>query len=232
QYGADLRSVEGTYDEAYERSLEYTAAGKAMSRNTGYNPLTIEGKKTVSFEIVDQLGAVSRGQDGTAHSGPDHVFVPVGDGVILAGVYRGFENLLRLGRIARMPTVWACQAEGSSAIVRALRSGGFTSPQRSQTVADSISVDVPRNGVHALSKLIAHEGRGVTVSDEEILLAQHHLSSRTGLFAEPSSSAAFASFLKMRGEINPESRVVLLITGSGLKDIEAAAHGLKERQHD
>jgi len=217
QYGAELRAVDGTYDDAYDRSLEYTTSGGALSRNTAYNPLTIEGKKTVSFEIVEQLGTA-----------PDHIFVPVGDGVILAGVYRGFENLLRLGRIAKMPVVWACQAEGSSAIVRALESGGFGEPVRSATIADSISVDVPRNGTHALSKLKAHGGRGVIVGDGEILVAQKQLASRTGLFAEPSSSAAYAGFLKMRLTIDPESRVVLLITGSGLKDTDGAARGLEE----
>ncbi len=217
QYGAELRAVDGTYDDAYDRSLEYTTSGGALSRNTAYNPLTIEGKKTVSFEIVEQLGTA-----------PDHIFVPAGDGVILAGVYRGFENLLRLGRIAKMPVVWACQAEGSSAIVRALESGGFGEPVRSATIADSISVDVPRNGTHALSKLKAHGGRGVIVGDGEILVAQKQLASRTGLFAEPSSSAAYAGFLKMRLTIDPESRVVLLITGSGLKDTDGAARGLEE----
>lgn len=227
-YGADLKQVDGSYDEAYERSLEYTASGTILSRNTGYNPLTIEGKKTVSFEIVDQLAKASPDSPST----PDHLFVPVGDGVILAGVYRGFENLLRLGRIERMPTIWACQAEGSSAIVRALSKGGFEEPVRSATVADSISVDVPRNGAHALSKLIRHTGRGVTVGDDEILAAQHRLASRSGLFAEPSSSAAYAGFLKVRQEIDPSSTVVLLITGSGLKDIEAAARGLEAQGDD
>lgn len=238
QYGAELRQVAGNYDAAYDHSLEYTADGKALSRNTAYNPLTIEGKKTVSYEIVEQLGALdARTRKRTAADGkrataevarvaPDHVFVPVGDGVILAGVYRGFENLLRLGRVERIPEIWACQAEGSAAIVRALEAGDFGRPVRSSTIADSISVDVPRNGAHALAKLIRHGGHGVKVSDQEILSAQRHLASRAGLFAEPSSAAAYAGFLKVRDKIDPGSRIVLLITGSGLKDIAAAARGL------
>ncbi len=233
QYGAALREVDGTYDVAFDRSLAYTAGGRedgrlVISRNTAYNPLTIEGKKTASYEIAAQLAqaeGLSTGEAGDV--APDHLFVPTGDGVILAGIYRGFENLLRLGRISRMPTVWACQAAGSSAVARALSTGGFSAPESSSTVADSISVDVPRNGAHALSKLRSHSGKAVVVTDEEILAAQRKLSASSGLFAEPSSSAAFAGFLKARKSIESGDRVVLLITGSGLKDIASAARAVE-----
>ncbi len=224
QYGAELVSVDGSYDQAFDLSLAYSRASGALSRNTAYNPLTIEGKKTVSFEIVDDLLDAGAGA-------PQHVFVPTGDGVILAGVVRGFEDLIKLGRLARMPTLWACQAEGSSAIARALASGhagaqAFAEPRPSRTVADSIAVDVPRNGVHALAKLTQYAGRAVTVSDAEILDAQHRLARGCGLFAEPSSSAAFAAWLKVRPALAADDNCVLLITGSGLKDIQAAARGL------
>ncbi len=228
QYGAELVPVDGTYDRAFDLSLEYSNRTGSLSRNTAYNPLTIEGKKTVSFEIVEDLIEAGSGA-------PDHVFVPAGDGVILAGVYRGFEDLLRLGRIRNMPTLWACQAEGSSALARAFaspRSGSdaFGDPVPSTTLADSISVDVPRNGLHALAKLRKHDGKTVTVSDSEILAAQKKLSSATGLFAEPSSSAAFAGWLKARTSVAAEETCVLLITGSGLKDVNAAARGLELEQ--
>lgn len=224
QYGAELIPVDGTYDQAFDLSLDYSKRTGSLSRNTAYNPLTIEGKKTVAFEIVNDLELAGSGA-------PDHVFVPVGDGVILAGVYRGFENLLKLGRIKKIPTVWACQAQGSSAIARALAStlagnDAFGEPLPSSTLADSISVDVPRNGLHALAKLKKYAGKAVTVSDEEILVAQKTLASSTGLFAEPSSSTAFAAWLKVRESIAVDETCVLLITGSGLKDIAAAARGL------
>ena len=224
QYGAELIPVDGTYDKAFDLSLEYSNRTGALSRNTAYNPLTIEGKKTVAFEIVDDLARAGA-------RAPDHVFVPVGDGVILAGVYRGFENLLRLGKLQKMPTVWACQAEGSSAIARALASphsgaSAFDSPLPSTTVADSIAVDVPRNGLHALAKLRKHGGKAITVTDSEILAAQKTLASRSGLFAEPSSSAAFAGWLKARELVPAEETSVVLITGSGLKDVKSAALGL------
>jgi threonine synthase len=224
QYGAQLVSVDGTYDQAFDLSLAYSTRTGSLSRNTAYNPLTIEGKKTVAFEIADDL---SRAAAGACH----HVFVPTGDGVILAGVYRGFENLLKLGRIDAMPVVWACQAEGSSAIARALQSplskdDPFGPPRASKTVADSIAVDVPRNGSHALAKLRRYGGQAVVVSDAEILAAQHRLAAGSGLFAEPSSSAAFAGWLKVRDRLPPQDNCVLLVTGSGLKDIQAAAQGL------
>jgi threonine synthase len=224
QYGAELIPVQGTYDQAFDLSLDYSNRTGALSRNTAYNPLTIEGKKTVAFEIVEDLTRAGSSE-------PDHVFVPVGDGVILAGVYRGFENLLRLGRIKKIPTVWACQAEGSSAIARALASpldgnDAFGEPVPSSTLADSISVDVPRNGLHALGKLRKYAGKAITVSDDEILAAQKALASACGLFAEPSSSTAFAGWLKVRQRLAADDVCVLLITGSGLKDIAAAARGL------
>ena len=240
QYGADLREVDGTYDVAFDQSLAYSAETGVLSRNTAYNPLTIEGKKTVSFEIVrdlakvDAAAAIQTGsttrtnKPGTQADfvSPDHVFVSVGDGVIMAGVYKGFEDLMRLGRIDRMPTIWACQAGGSSAIARALKEGSFGKPVASDTIADSISVDVPRNGAHALGKLKKHSGRAVVVSDAEILEAQRELASRSGCFAEPSSSAAWAGFRKASSGIPKDATVVVMITGSGLKDIAGAMKGL------
>ncbi len=224
QYGAELVQVDGNYDAAYELSLAYTRKTGALSRNTAYNPLTIEGKKSVAFEIVDDLAQAGGGD-------PQHVFVPVGDGVILAGVYKGFEDLLRLGRLQNMPTVWACQAEGSSAIARAFAApraadDPFGAPSPSHTIADSIAVDVPRNGQHALAKLKRYAGRAVMVTDAEILSAQKTLAAGSGLFAEPSSSAAFAGWLKVRESLPEDENCVLLVTGSGLKDIKAATRGL------
>lgn len=186
-----------------------------LSRNTAYNPLTIEGKKTASFEIVRRLRAAGAAP-------PDHVFVPTGDGAIIAGVIRGFENLIEMGELGRMPRVWAAQAEGSSAIARALSSGRFET-RPSSTIADSIAVDAPRNGILALAKLRQHSGGAVVVTDDEILEAQRLGSSRAGLFAEPSSACALAGFLKVRGEIGRTETVVVMLTGSGLKDVRSAA---------
>jgi threonine synthase len=239
QYGAELREIAGNYDLAFDRSLDYSRETGTLSRNTAYNPLTIEGKKTVAFEIAADLGRASvlgRAAEGHARreaATPDHVFVPTGDGVIIAGVYRGFEDLLKLGAIAKMPTIWAAQAEGSSAIARALaavRAGRTGDPFQpvvpSETLADSISVDAPRNGPYALAKLLKYDGKAVTVTDEEIMAAQRLASSRAGLFAEPSSACALAGFLKVRASLDPAETVVVMLTGSGLKDVKNAARAV------
>jgi threonine synthase len=228
QYGAELREIQGTYDLAFDKSLEYSAETGVLSRNTAYNPLTIEGKKTASFEIARALGALAGPAGGSAAAVPDHVFVPTGDGVIIAGVFRGFEDLLKLGLIGKMPTVWAAQAEGSSAIARALAAPAGTADPfepivAATTAADSISVDAPRNGHYALEKLKKYGGKAVTVSDGEIFAAQRMVSAKAGLFAEPSSACAFAGFYKARQSIDPKETVVVMLTGSGLKDIKGAA---------
>jgi threonine synthase len=215
QYGAALREIDGNYDLAFDSCMDYTNRTGVLSRNTAYNPLTIEGKKTAAFEIVRELARAG------SHS-PDHVFVPTGDGVILSGLLRGFEDLLALGEIGRVPTVWAAQAEGSSAIARALEAGSWDF-RPSSTLADSISVDAPRNGPFALAKLKRHAGRGMVVSDTEILEAQLLGSSRAGLFAEPSSACALAAFIKARPLLDKGETAVVMLTGSGLKDIKNAA---------
>lgn len=212
QYGAEVELVDGTYDEAFELALEYRDKPDFISRNTAFNPLTIEGKKTAALEIFSQLGRI-----------PDRVYVPTGDGVIISGVLKGFEDLMKAGMTEAMPRVVAAQAEGSSAIARALGKSDFGDPVSSTTLADSISVDVPRGGYYALRKLKQHGGGAVVVSDDEILEAQHELASLSGLFAEPAAAAAYAGFKAEKANISPEEMVVLLITGSGLKDIDAAA---------
>ncbi|MFW6055266.1 MAG: threonine synthase, partial [Thermodesulfobacteriota bacterium] len=164
QYGARVHKVEGGYGLAYEFSLEYSRRRGGLNRNTAYNPLTIEGKKTVSLELFRQLQKI-----------PDGIFVPAGDGCILSGVYKGFKDLLALGLIGTMPTVYAVQAENSAAIARAFQSGSFERIP-AETLADSISVDVPKSGLHALKQLKKYQGRILTVSDREIVEAQARLS--------------------------------------------------------
>ncbi len=223
QYGADLIRVDGTYDDAFDQSLAYVTGHGGLSRNTAHNPLTVEGKKTVSLEIFRQLRA----------SVPEYVYVPSGDGVILSGVYKGFEDLMTLGITDRMPTVVCVQAEGSAAIARAFDAGGFGPPEPAHTVADSISVDVPRGGLYALGRLQKHSGCCVRVSDDEILQAQQRLSAGSGLFAEPAAAASYAGLLAHRAAGDgpgKKDRVVLLITGSGLKDIDAARSILEREE--
>jgi threonine synthase len=218
QYGANVIRVDGNYDLAYDQSMQYCREKGGLSRNTAYNPLTIEGKKTAALEIYKQLG----------HRAPDYVFVSVGDGVILGGLYKGFRDLVAMGFLDNVPVIYAVQAEGSSAIYRAFNNNGhFGTPVSSTTIADSISVDIPRNGYYACKQLQEQHGYCMTVSDEAIIRAQKELSTESGLFAEPAAATSFAGFLKAKDELPSESMVVLLITGSGLKDIRSAMRGIK-----
>lgn len=210
QYGAKVHRVAGSYDQASDLSTEYSTKFGGMSRNTAYNPMTLEGKKTVALEIALQLTRV-----------PDKVFLATGDGCILSGVYKGFRDLVRLGLSPAVPEIISVQAQGSDALYRAFRTGRFE-PKPTKTIADSICVDVPRNGFHALNQLREFGGRVLTVTDKEILTAQAYLARSAGLFTEPAGAAAMAGLLKMRAELKPDEVIVVLATGNGLKDIAAA----------
>jgi len=133
-YGATIVPVKGTYDDAFDFSIKATEEFGWYNRNTAFNPLTIEGKKTVSYEIFEQLN----------ESIPDRIFVPVGDGVIISGVYKGFEDLLNLKMIDKIPVIVAVQSEGSNNLIRNINNTSFEI-NPSNTLADSISVDIPRN---------------------------------------------------------------------------------------
>ncbi|MCX6247243.1 MAG: pyridoxal-phosphate dependent enzyme [Bacteroidetes bacterium] len=209
-YGAGIVPVDGTYDDAFELSVKVSEIFGFYNRNTAYNPLTIEGKKTVSFEIFSQLG----------FRVPNRVFVPTGDGVILAGVYKGFEEMLLLGVIETMPVIVAVQAAGSPNLVENLDRMEFK-VTKSKTIADSISVDVPKNLSMCTGFMKKYKGESVTVTDAEILQASAWLSGSTGLFSEPAAAAAFAGLLKFSksGNILSGSKNVVLLTGSGLKDL-------------
>lgn len=217
-FGATIIPVRGNYDEAFELSLQITRETGIYNRNTAFNPITIEGKKTVAFEIYEQ-------HDGEI---PDTIFVPVGDGVIISGVYKGFEDLMMLGLIDHMPTIVAVQAEGSPNIVNNLKNNHFKSV-KSKTIADSISVDAPSN-FYMTSKFIHnYKGESVLVSDEEIMQASFKLAKNTGIFAEPAAAAAMAGFLKWHREklIHDGSSNLVLITGSGMKDLESVKNIIK-----
>jgi len=211
--GAIVFAVQGSYDDAFDLCVEACNVFGWYNRNTGYNPYLVEGKKTVGLEIAEQLD----------WQVPDSILVPTGDGCIISGVYRGFEDLYRLGMIERIPRMIAVQAEGSPAIVRALEGDGIVRPYPAQTIADGISVGLPRNGAMAVKSVRESSGLGVTVSDEEILAAEKELARLTGVFAEPSGAAGYAGLLRLLGEgrIARDERVVLLVTGSGLKSIDA-----------
>ena len=217
QYGAELIPIKGDYDKAFDLSLKFSQRTGFLNRNTAYNPMTIEGKKTVSFELNEQMLGKKI----------DYIFLPVGDGVVLSGVIKGFNDLKYLGIINKIPKIFGVQAEKSSFIYDAFYNNVFDFNYKASTIADSISVNVARNGYTAVNDLKTIEGEMVLVSDEEIMLAQHQLSKMSGVFCEPSSAASFAGFLKLRENISKNKSIVLLLTGHGLKDIDTALKSIK-----
>jgi threonine synthase len=217
-YGAKIIPVKGTYDEAFELSIKATEEFGWYNRNTAFNPLTIEGKKTVSFELVEQL----------RFHVPDRIFVPVGDGVIISGVYKGYEDLMMMNIIDRMPVIVAVQSEKSDNLVRNVGQKMYEIVP-STTIADSISVDIPRNFYMAQRYIQQYSGEVMTVTDEEILSASAVLSAGTGLFAEPAAATAFAGMLSYKNNcrIPENSTNVVLLTGSGLKDLKSVSGKVK-----
>ena len=217
-YGAQLIPVDGTYDDAFDLSIEATKKFGWYNRNTAYNPFTIEGKKIVAFEIFQQM----------KRELPDRVFVPVGDGCIISGVYKGFEDLLKLGLIDKIPTIVAVQSDKSDNIIRNLNNDKFLS-EPSTTIADSIAVDIPRNFWMTKKYIKEYKGEWIAVSDEDIISASKILSENTGIFAEPAAAASFAGMLKYHKQekIDENSKNVVLLTGSGLQDLNAVQKMIK-----
>lgn len=214
-YGANVFLVDGSYDQAYDLCNQAVEEYGWYNRNCAINPYLIEGKKTAGLEICEQFD----------WSMPDKVFMSVGDGCSIAGVWKGFAELLQIGLIDKTPQMVGVQAVGSKHIVDAFWAETENIPYyEPNTIADSISVGVPRNGIKALRAIRSSKGTMISVSDDEILDAMRILARTTGVFGEPAASAAMAGLLKMvrQGDIDPEEKILILITGNGLKDIASA----------
>ena len=225
-YGAFVMLVEGTYDDAFRLCQETVGRFGWYNRNTGINPYVGEGKKTVALEIVEQLG----------WEAPDAVFVSVGDGSIIGGVHKGLRDALKLGWIDRMPRIYGVQAAGSSYLVEAWLKGEDVRtkpPVNASTAADSISADLPRDRVKAMAAVVETGGGWVVVDDEAILEMIPIVSADSGIFPEPAAAAAFAGLAEVVAGsqervpgLAASDRVVVISTGSGLKDIRGVMRGI------
>ncbi len=245
-YGSRVMLVKGTYDQAFDLCLAASKEFGWYCRNTAYNPYTVEGKKTAAFEICEQLTSPLTPQpplpspeifqeggegereargSGVRWRAPDRIFVSVGDGNIISGLWKGLRDLAALGWIDKMPRLMGIQADGSAACYNAWKAGVETiTPVNAQTLADSISADIPRDGVRAVRAVRETGGAYLTVSDDEILAAIRDLSRSEAVFAEPAGAAAYAGLQKAvrAGMVKSDETIVCLITGSGLKDIASA----------
>ncbi|MFH1829258.1 MAG: threonine synthase [Pseudomonadota bacterium] len=220
-YGGQLILLDTNYDGAYELSIQACDELGWYNRNTAYNPFTVEGKKTAAFEIWEQL----------EYHAPDWVIVPTGDGVIAAGIEKGFSDLAAMRLIERVPRLALVQAAGCKPIVKAFESGAdeIVPEQNPKTIADSIQVGVPRAGRWLLKALRTTNGVALAVDDGEILNAISELGHTSGIFAEPAAAASIAGLKKLvaDGIIGSDDTVVALITGSGLKDVSAVMKAMQ-----
>jgi threonine synthase len=216
-YGATVILVEDTYDTAFDLCYEICVSEGWYCRNTGINPYTTEGKKTVAYEIAEQLN----------WQAPDVVIVSVGDGSIIGGVHKGFVELHKLGWINKVPRLIGVQAEGSSPLVKAWQNNILAVdmlPESAETIADSISAGLPRDRVKAMRAVRETNGAFVAVSDAAIIKSIPMFARLTGVFAEPSTAAIYAGakVAMQQGYLHADERVVFISTGNGLKDVRRA----------
>ena len=216
-FGAQVFAVQGTYDQAWELCMEAAAEFGWYNRNCAINPYLIEGKKTVSIELVDQLLL----QGGIM---PDWIVVSVGDGCTVGGVWKGLVEMHKLGFLPKLPKVLGVQAAGCAPFLTAWVENAALRPTEANTLADSIAVGHPRNFQKGMKAIVESGGAFISVTDEEILWSIRTLARKAAVFGEPAGVAGVAGVKKAaeRGLIAAGETVALLITGNGLKDIQSA----------
>jgi threonine synthase len=219
-FGAQVISVKGNYEDTFRLSALAIEKWGWYNRNAAINPYLSEGKKTVSLEIAEQLN----------FKAPDYVAVSVGDGCTIAGVWKGFKDLHAIGLIDKLPRLISVQASGCYPVNRAFETGQPIERMEENTLADSIAVDVPRNGEKALRAIRESGGLTVNVSDDEILGAMRLLGKTSGVFGEPAGVTGTAGLKKALEEkrIPSEATVVSIVTGNGLKDTASAHRAVGE----
>lgn len=207
--GARVFRVREGYTAAFRLSREAARAFGWHERNTGVNPGTVEAKKTVAFEIWEQLGRRL----------PDAVVAPVGDGPTLYALGKGFRELVACGAGGPLPRLIGVQAAGCQPVTRAWETGETVRAQPGQTLADGIAVEAPVSGGAVLREVRESGGGMVAVEDAALLRAIDLLARSAGLLAEPAGAAATAGLAAAAaaGLVRPGERVVALVTGTGLK---------------
>jgi threonine synthase len=221
-YGSKVVLVQGNYDAAFELCLEAADRYGWYNRNTGFNPFMTEGKKTAMLELLEQLG----------WEVPDTVFVSVGDGSIIGGLHKGAKDLFALGWIDRMPRIFGIQSAGSDYLVQAFEYDEDVltkAPISADTVADSISADLPRDRIKAMAAVRETDGAYLRVSDDDILAAIPEMARGAAVFGEPAGAAAWAGAkaAATQGLVGRDDTVAVLNTGSGLKDVPSVMRGVE-----
>jgi threonine synthase len=209
--GATVLQVRQGYDAAFKLSQQAAAEFGWYNRNTGFNPLTTEAKKTVALEIWEQFGRQM----------PDVMVSPVGDGPTLSALAKGFRELVLCGAAEKMPRIIGVQAEGCQPLVRAWQRGMPIEPSRPDTLADGIAVEMPVSGYSVLRDVRESGGDFVAVSDDQMLEGINQMAENAGLLAEPAGVAGFAGLKVARenGIVGPDERTAVLMTGTLFKNM-------------
>lgn len=209
-FGGHIVQVKGTYNDAAD--LAYKIAAEMGFYLAGDYAYRLEGAKTAAFEIIDQM----------LFQVPDYLVVPIGCGTNIGGYYKGFMDYYRLGLIDRLPRIIGVQAEGARAVINSFdEKRNDIQPLASiNTLASAIAVANPIDGLKALEAINSTNGCAVSVTDNEILAAQHRLAKEEGVFAESSAAATIAAVQKLvaDGKIDAHKKVMCILTGDGLKD--------------
>jgi threonine synthase len=212
-YGAEVVAVPGTREDVTEAAIRRCREDGAYYGSHNLNPWFLQGTKTFAYEVAEEFG----------FNPPEHVVMPVGNGSLFLGAEIGFGELLELGVIDRSPGLHVAQAEACMPIVDAYRRGLEQTEEihTRPTVAGGISIARPSRGRMILRAMRESGGSGAAVGDAEILRFQRLLASLEGLFCEPTSAAAFAALpeLVRQEAIDPAERVLVAVTGIGLKDL-------------
>ncbi len=207
--GATVFKVAEGYEAAFQLSRAAAREFGWLDRNTGVNPVTLEAKKTVAFEIWEQLGG---------HM-PDVAVAPVGDGPTLCALAKGFRELVLCGLAEKVPRIIGVQAVGCQPVKQSWEENRPVQPVLANTLADGIAVGAPVSGGAALRDVRASHGAFVAVSDDEMLAAIQTLAKYGGIWAEPAGAAAFTGLEEAvkQNLVTPEETIVVMVTGSGLK---------------
>jgi len=215
-FGGTVLGVEGNYDDVNRLCVELVAEHPDWAfANVNLRPYYAEGSKTLAFEICEQLGWRT----------PDQVVVPIASGSQFIKIAKGFHQFLDLGLVeGGAPVLYGAQATGCSPVATAFHDGAeVVTPQRPNTIARSLAIGNPADGPYVLDELRAHGGDCGSVPDEETLECIGLLAQTEGVFAETAGGVTIASLRQMirRGTIDPEKSVVAIISGHGLKTLDA-----------
>jgi threonine synthase len=203
-HGATVLSVKGNFDDCLKLVIEISKT-EAITLVNSVNPYRIEGQKTGAFEIVDQLGFA-----------PNYHFIPVGNAGNITAYWKGYKEYQSHGKVKQLPKMMGYQAAGAAPIVL----GHVV--EKPETVATAIRIGNPASWQGATAALKESEGAIDSVTDSEILSAYKRLAKEEGVFCEPASAASVAGLLKYKKNILPNSKIVCILTGHGLKDPDNA----------